>query len=179
MNTLVLGGIRSGKSSWAEISILNKCKPSMAVRYIATCLDIGNDYDWSNRIKVHQKRRPSYWYTIETDDLISELCLDKGNATLVDDVGSWLMSNIEPFKIFSKIQINKKIKTLINIVNSFSAPLFIVSPEVGLTIVSANKVGRQYSDILGEINQQLAKVCHNVILIIAGQPVILKGSLYA
>ena len=63
---------------------------------------------------------------------------------------------------------------LVAAVGAFSAPLVLISPEVGLTVVPATAAGRRFTDELGVLNQRLADCCERVVLIIAGQPVWLK-----
>jgi adenosylcobinamide kinase/adenosylcobinamide-phosphate guanylyltransferase len=65
---------------------------------------------------------------------------------------------------------------LVDAVGAFSAPLVVVSPEVGLSVVPATESGQLFADALGELNQRLAAVCDQVVLVIAGQALIVKES---
>ena len=60
-------------------------------------------------------------------------------------------------------------------VEEFGSPLLLVSPETGLSVVPATEAGRRFADALGTLNQRLAAACDRVVLIVAGQPVILKA----
>ena len=66
MRILVLGGIRSGKSQWAETAIAGLIPDTSPVRYLATGQDGSGDTEWSARIAAHRQRRPSHWSTVET-----------------------------------------------------------------------------------------------------------------
>src|SRR5689334_18248539 len=90
-HTLVLGGIRSGKSEYAEelAAALGR------VRFLATARDDGTDPAWSARIAAHQARRPAGWQTTEVSsapgDLTEALATaDPAETLLVDDLGTWL-----------------------------------------------------------------------------------------
>ena len=67
-----------------------------------------------------------------------------------------------------------EVDDLLDAVDGFRAPLVLVSPEVGLTVVPATKSGRVFADELGTLNQRLAQRCERVVLVVAGQPVTVK-----
>jgi adenosylcobinamide kinase/adenosylcobinamide-phosphate guanylyltransferase len=154
VRTLVLGGIRSGKSQWAETEITESSGDGRQVRYIATGAAPGDDTDWSERVAAHRARRPSHWTTVETADVPTQLRSDTATATLVDDIGGWLTAAV----------------------GCFGSPLALVSPEVGLTVVPATPAGRRFADELGSLNQRLATLCNRVVLVIAGQPLTVKDA---
>ena len=169
VRTLVLGGIRSGKSHWAEAAIA----PETSVRYIATGPTADSDDSWSKRVAKHRDRRPRNWTTIESADVATQLRADADTPALVDDLGGWLTStldrrgwNVEP--------ITTEVDDLIAAIDTFSAPLVLVSPEVGLTVVPATESGRRFADELGVLNQRIAECCERVVLVVAGQPVWIK-----
>ena len=84
MRTLVLGGIRSGKSQWSE-QLLAQCGP---VRYVATGA-VAVDDEFAARVSAHRDRRPAHWSTVETADVATELRATP-TATLIDDIGGWV-----------------------------------------------------------------------------------------
>ena len=90
MRTLVLGGIRSGKSQWAETTIAESTGAGQPVSYLATGATPDGDADWSARIAAHRARRPSHWSTVETVDVPTQLRSGVATPTLVDDIGGWL-----------------------------------------------------------------------------------------
>src|ERR1700754_351105 len=95
VRTLVLGGIRSGKSQWAETAIAESTAAGQPVRYLATGAAPGGDADWSARIASHRARRPSHWTTVETVDVPTQLRSEVATPTLVDDIGGWLTAAMD------------------------------------------------------------------------------------
>lgn len=171
MRVLALGGIRSGKSAWAEASFADAAEP---VRYIATGAVGGSEPEWTARISAHRDRRPPHWSTVETSDVTRELTSDRTTPTLVDDVGGWLVAAMDRRDAWTGGSIGDDAAALIDAVGAFAGPLAVVSPEVGLSVVPATASGRLFADALGELNQNLAAVCDRVVLVIAGVPMIVK-----
>lgn len=169
MRTLILGGIRSGKSRWAEETIGG----TGPVRYIATGSAGAGDLAWEQRIADHRRRRPSGWQTIENPDVACELRADSHTPVLVDDVGGWLTAALDRGG-WDGGSIEPQVDDLVAAVQSFPAPLALVSPEVGLTVVPATAAGRRFADELGSLNQRLADCCERVVLVVAGQPLCVK-----
>ena len=171
MRTLVLGGIRSGKSHWAETMIAESGQP---VRYLATAAAPDGDAEWSARVAAHRARRPSHWTTIETTDIPTQLRSAVAMATLIDDIGGWLTTVMDRSGAWTTGSVATDVKDLLDAVGAFGAPLAIVSPEVGLTVVPHTASGRRFADELGSLNQRLAEVCDRVVLVVAGQPLTVK-----
>jgi adenosylcobinamide kinase/adenosylcobinamide-phosphate guanylyltransferase len=171
---LVLGGIRSGKSQWAESAIAGLVPDTLPVRYLATGADGSGDDEWSARVDTHRRRRPSHWSTVETADVATQLRSDGETATLVDDVGAWLTSVMDRAGAWTGGSVSADVESLLDAVNAFAAPLALVSPEVGLTVVPSTESGRRFADELGTLNQRLASLCDRVVLVVAGQPVAVK-----
>lgn len=172
MRTLVLGGIRSGKSDWAESAISGEC-PSGDIRYVAT--GRGSDSDdqsWAARIAAHRSRRPSSWTTVETADLAAELRSRPHAATLVDDLGNWLTGLLD--RRGWDAPLDGDVEDFLAAVADFTAPLQLVSPEVGMSVVPATAAGRRFADELGALNRRVAQVCERVVLIVAGRPIWVK-----
>lgn len=172
VHTLVLGGIRSGKSHWAERTVAKTARRG-PVRYIATGRGDGGDESWAQRVAEHRRRRPTHWTTVETGDLAAELRSPAPAATLVDDVGGWLTGVLDSGG-WNGASPGAQIDDLLAAVEAFPAPLLLVSPEVGLTVVPATAAGRLFADELGRLNQRLADLCDQVVLVVAGQPVWVK-----
>ena len=173
MRTLVLGGIRSGKSQWAETAIADSSDDAR-VRYIATGAAPADDTDWSERIAAHRARRPAQWSTVETVDVATQLRSDTATATLVDDIGGWLTAAMDKRDAWTGGSVGADVDELIDAVVSFGSPLALVSPEVGLTVVPETAAGRRFADELGSLNQRLAAQCARVVLVLAGQPMTVK-----
>lgn len=173
MRILVLGGIRSGKSEWAEKAVAESVAEGEPVRYVATGAAPGGDADWSARVAAHRERRPSHWSTIETVDVAKQL-RSNATATVVDDVGGWLTATMDRREAWTGASVCAEVNDLLDAVGAFAAPLALVSPEVGLTVVPHTESGRRFADELGVLNQRLAAVCDRVVLVIAGQPMTVK-----
>ncbi|MGY4708961.1 bifunctional adenosylcobinamide kinase/adenosylcobinamide-phosphate guanylyltransferase [Mycolicibacterium sp. CBM1] len=169
MRTLVLGGIRSGKSRWAEAAMA--AEP--AVRYVATGPVADGDSSWAHRVTAHRERRPASWTTVETTDVAAALGTDPATATLVDDLGGWLTATLDR-RGWDDAPVDTDVDELVAAVDGFAAPLALVSPEVGLTVVAATASGRRFTDELGTLNQRLAQCCEQVVLVVAGLPVWVK-----
>jgi adenosylcobinamide kinase / adenosylcobinamide-phosphate guanylyltransferase len=173
VRTLVLGGIRSGKSRWAEAAIAESLDADQPVYYLATG-QVGTDPAWWQRIAEHRDRRPPHWSTLETDAIAQQLRRSADTPTLVDDIGSWLTATLDQHDAWEGGSVSADIDDLIAAVAEFSSPLVLVSPEVGLTVVSATVSGRRFTDELGALNQRLAVLCDRVVLVVAGHPLPIK-----
>ncbi|BBZ29176.1 adenosylcobinamide kinase [Mycolicibacterium madagascariense] len=176
MRVLALGGIRSGKSQWAEADIARSAGPDGSVRYVATGA-VSAEPEWAERVAAHRLRRPAYWSTIESADVPTQLRDEPGAPTLVDDVGGWLVAAMDRRGAWTDGRITGDVDELVAAVDAFHGPLALVSPEVGLTVVPATRSGRRFADELGSLNQRLAAVCDRVVLVVAGQPLTVKESL--
>jgi adenosylcobinamide kinase/adenosylcobinamide-phosphate guanylyltransferase len=172
VRTLVLGGIRSGKSRWAEEAIA-EAAGVLPVNYVATGPAADGD-SWSARVATHRGRRPAHWATVETTDVATQLRHSPGTAALVDDVGNWLTAAMDRCGAWDGGSIEADLDDLVHAVAVFGSPLVLVSPEVGLTVVPATEAGRRFADALGSLNQRLATACDRVMLVVAGQPVMIK-----
>lgn len=167
MRTLVLGGIRSGKSEYAE-SLLR----DVPTRYIATARPAADDADFAARIAAHASRRPNGWTVHECD---AATALATGGATLVDDVGGWLVGRIDDEDAWEAPVGTVDMTPLVTAVSGFGDRLVLVSTEVGLGVLPATTSGRLFCDEVGALNQRLAAVCDEVVLVVAGLPLRLKG----
>lgn len=169
LRTLVLGGARSGKSAFAEQLV-----SSGAVRYVATAVVDPADADFAERIAAHRTRRPAEWDVVEADPV--EVLREATPATLVDDLGTWLAGRIDAHAAWDAPRgtIAPDMAALVAAVAGYQERLVIVSPEVGLGVVPATDVGRLFRDEIGTLNQQLAQVCDEVFLVVAGQAMRVK-----
>jgi adenosylcobinamide kinase / adenosylcobinamide-phosphate guanylyltransferase len=172
VRTLVLGGIKSGKSRWAEAAIAESLGPAEPVQYLATGSVADTDPAWLRRIAQHRDRRPRHWSTVESDDIPTQLRQSEA-PTLVDDVCGWLTATLDR-RGWEHGSVSADVDEMLDAVASFNLPLVLVSHEVGLTIVAATVSGRRFTDELGALNQRLASVCDRVVLMVAGQPLQIK-----
>ncbi|KUI37770.1 adenosylcobinamide kinase/adenosylcobinamide phosphate guanyltransferase [Mycobacterium sp. IS-1590] len=173
MRTLVLGGIRSGKSQWAEAALADEATGAQPACYLATGPSPTDDPEWAARVAAHRTRRPDRWSTVETTDVATQL-RTHAVATLIDDIGSWLTAAMDRSGAWTGGSVAADVEDLLDAVGGFPAPLAMVSPEVGLTVVPATAAGRRFADELGALNQRLAAACDRVVLVVAGQPLAVK-----
>ncbi|GAA1744710.1 bifunctional adenosylcobinamide kinase/adenosylcobinamide-phosphate guanylyltransferase [Luedemannella helvata] len=173
-HTLVLGGIRSGKSEYAE----GLAASAPRVRYLATARDDGSDPAWSARIAAHRDRRPADWASAEVGsapgDLIDAFAgAVAGETLIVDDLGTWL-AGAQELCDGDGAALRLLVDRLADAVAACPATVVLVSPEVGLSLVPATPLGAAFADALGALNRAVAAVCERVVLVVAGQPVDIK-----
>jgi adenosylcobinamide kinase / adenosylcobinamide-phosphate guanylyltransferase len=180
VRTLVLGGIRSGKSRWAEEAIAEALAPDEPVCYLAPGPGGQADAAWAQRVAAHRDRRPAHWSTVETADIATHLRQSPGVPTLVDDVGAWLTGALDHHHAWdddsAAVPVQRTVEDMLAAVGTFGSTLVLVSPEVGLTVVPPTASGRRFADELGCLNQRLAALCDRVVLVVAGQAVPIKPS---
>ncbi len=163
MITLVLGGARSGKSAVAERLAADTGLP---VSYLAT--GTASDPDMAERIAVHRARRPAGWSTVECGtDLAATLALVRGTA-LVDALGTWL-ARAQDFDVDTG--------ELCRALEARTNPTIVVSEEVGMGVHPASAAGRRFRDTLGALNQAVAAVADQVLLVVAGRVLAMQASL--
>ena len=170
MKTLILGGVRSGKSRLAE-SLAKKNQQS--VTYIATAS--ADDEEMAKRIEIHKKHRPKEWSIIEEPlDLSAALKkhANENNCILIDCLTLWI-TNLLLFQDGNSLEKNREdfLKYLKNTKND----IIIVSNETGLGIMPLGELTRKFGDEAGITNQAVAALCDRVILTVAGLPLVLKG----
>jgi adenosylcobinamide kinase/adenosylcobinamide-phosphate guanylyltransferase len=173
---LILGGARSGKSSYAE-----KLAAEMGqqVLYIATAE--AGDEDMARRIALHRQARPPAWSTLEAARQVSDALatIPYRPEVLLLDCLTLLVTNIllaletqPPADIEAAVQ--AELEAILAQQARLGAPLIIVSNEVGLGLVPPYPLGRVYRDILGRANQFLAARANRVLLMVAGISMIIK-----
>jgi adenosylcobinamide kinase/adenosylcobinamide-phosphate guanylyltransferase len=184
---LILGGARSGKSTFAEQLAINSGR---SVAYIATAT--ADDDEMRERIDRHRAARPAAWHTIEEPlDLAGAVlqASELADVLLLDCITLWLNNlfaqAIEHHKgeegaytasnLFDEEAL-REVEKLLAVAQSLvpGKTLLIVTNEVGLGIVPAYPLGRLYRDTLGYVNQRLAQAAGRVYLMIAGLGIDLK-----
>jgi adenosylcobinamide kinase / adenosylcobinamide-phosphate guanylyltransferase len=173
--TLVLGGARSGKSSFVERIAREAGK---SVIFIATAT--AGDHEMAERISNHRASRPSKWQTLElAHNLGKNIKAPVAEIVIVDCI-TLLISNIlislpenPPVEVVMN-KIHVEIDELIAAQGRCGGQWLIISNEVGLGLVPPNPLGRVYRDALGFANQALAKAAKRVILMVAGIPMVIK-----
>jgi adenosylcobinamide kinase/adenosylcobinamide-phosphate guanylyltransferase len=171
---LILGGVRSGKSAYAE-QLAAQYGPH--VLYIAT--GEAHDEEMRERIHRHQADRPPAWHTLEAPlEVAAQLTEVQGKFdALLLDCMTLLISNLLLSKEGERVEqieaaAAQAVQALLAAHQAFSppAPLIIVSNEVGMGVVPPYPLGRLYRDLLGRVNQQLARRADRVIFMLAGLP---------
>ena len=160
---LVLGGARSGKSTFAE----QLFAASASAAYLATAEAF--DTEMTARIKRHQSRRDNKWTTLEEPVGISSTIAETRDPLLVDCLTIWLSNLMHLEKDFEA-----ETAELCQVLQTHDYPVVLVSNEVGGGIVPENKLARRFRDEAGILNQRVAAVADSVYLVTAGLPQKLK-----
>jgi adenosylcobinamide kinase / adenosylcobinamide-phosphate guanylyltransferase len=171
--TLVLGGARSGKSRYAQ----QLAGESRRVVFVATATI--SDEEMRAKIERHRADRPREWTTVEEpldlprvlrereidSDLIVVDCLTLYAANLLDAEGD------------NDGAIDRRVEALCEALRGTQCAIVLVSNEVGSGVVPEYPLGRRYRDLLGELNQKVAAIADDAVLMVAGLPLALKGHL--
>lgn len=164
---LVLGGARSGKSRHAEALV--RAMPGPWI-YVATAE--ARDDEMAERIARHRQERGPQWHTVEAPRALAEAIetAPEGAPVLVDCLTLWL-TNV----MLADEDVEAACRQLVETVASRCRPLVLVANEVGFGIVPDNALARRFRDHAGLLNQRLAAVVDEVILMVAGLPLTVKG----
>lgn len=173
---LVTGGVRSGKSFHAETLLLAE----EVVTYVAPgpTPDEDVDPDWAHRVLTHQSRRPTHWRTLETRDLASAIGAADG-AVLIDCLGTWLSAQLDELDVWDipredwEPQLMERVDDAAEAWRASTKTLVAVTNEVGMGIVPEHRSGRIFRDLLGSVNQRVAAVSDDVLLVVAGRVITL------
>lgn len=166
--TLILGGTRSGKSSFAQ-ALAEKNEKSLV--YIATAEAF--DQEMTDRIERHQQDRGPAWQTVEESHDIAAVIAahSSSQATLLIDCLTIWLSNL----MLADSDVEAALEKLIDTLKAAPGSVILVSNEVGSGIVPESPLGRKFRDESGRMNQRLAAISDNVALIVAGLPLWLKS----
>lgn len=172
--TLVLGGARSGKSSYAEQLAIASGLP---VTYIATALVF--DDEFGQRVAHHQSRRPKDWSTVEQAHNLAQALQNHakaGQCVIVDCLTLWLAQCICPDCAQPEtLDWQSEKAGLLEALPKLAGKVILVSNEVGMGIVPLGAINRQFQDEQGRLNQAVAQLADEVVFIAAGLPIKLKG----
>ena len=172
--TLVLGGVRAGKSRYAK----QLAEDGRRVLFVATA-EAGDD-EMAARIQAHRAERPTDWHTLEEPlDLVTALAprLPDYDTVLLDCLTLWVSNLLIHDGDDHHVQadISSQAGRLLELYEQGDAAWIVVSNEVGLGVVPTTKLGRVYADELGRVNQRFAAAADDVIVMFAGLPVNLRA----
>lgn len=180
--TLILGGARAGKTTFAERLA---ARHAGAVCYVATAE--ARDDEMRARITAHRSARPSHWVTVEAPLEVAAalMAVERPDAVLLDCLTLWtsnlLLREVDPDAVTLERALRAEavavdaVGSLLRWQSETSVPLYIVSNEVGLGVTPPYALGRVYQDILGRLNQRVAAVASEVYFVLAGLALPLKA----
>lgn len=174
---LILGGARSGKSSFAEGLA---AKAGSRVLFAATAL--ADDDEMLERIAAHQEARPATWRTVEEPlELAQAIAREAGDAevVLVDCLTLWVSNLLlarggEEADASAEGAVLSEVAKLLEVYRREAATFLVIANEVGLGLVPPYPLGRRYRDALGRANQLMAAAADEVYFMVAGMPLALK-----
>jgi adenosylcobinamide kinase/adenosylcobinamide-phosphate guanylyltransferase len=164
--TLVLGGVRSGKSRYAQ----QLGERVDRVMFVATAQAL--DDEMQRKIDRHRDSRPHHWTTVEEPLALAETILQRGPSCdlMIIDCLTFFATNL--------LQAQAAEDAVEDLCAALAEPpcsVVLVSNEVGSGVVPPYPLGRRFRDLLGEMNQRVARVSSHVLLLVAGLPLVLKG----
>jgi adenosylcobinamide kinase/adenosylcobinamide-phosphate guanylyltransferase len=175
--TLILGGARSGKSSYAQRLAEETGK---SVTFLATAQAL--DEEMAARIQKHRAERPVHWETLEAPlEITSHAWQIKSDIVILDCI-TLLVNNLMMQFVKDDLvdetpftqAVQKEVNELIGNIRKQNQDWMLISNEVGLGLVPPYQMGRVYRDVLGWANQRLAREAEKVIFMVAGIPTVIK-----
>ena len=164
--TLVTGGASSGKSSFA-LSMIDK---NIKTVFIAT--GVPTDDEMREKIEIHQSERPVTWKTIEEPtnlvSLFKDLHHETNNSTIIIDCLTFWVSNLMFYKNYSRKEIINEANILAGILSQYTIQIILVTNELGMGIIPADRESRIFRRIAGEVNQIFAKNSNKVYFVVSG-----------
>jgi adenosylcobinamide kinase/adenosylcobinamide-phosphate guanylyltransferase len=166
--TFVLGGARSGKSSYALAQARRLSSGPLTMIATAQALDA----EMAARIARHQAERDDDWTTVEAPlDLAGAVRrLGPGEVAVIDCLTLWLTN-----QMLAEAEIAPAVAALIEAFAQSPARLIVISNEVGQGIVPDNPLARRFRDEAGWMHQQVAAAADRVVMVVAGLPMVLKA----
>jgi len=175
---LILGGARSGKSSYAQKLAEDSGK---SVTFLATAQAL--DEEMSARIQKHRAERPVHWETLEIPLNISARVKQIKSDMVILDCITLLVTNllmqfvkddlVDETPFMQVVQ--NEMEDFLSVIGESNQHWLIISNEVGLGLVPPYQMGRVYRDGIGWANQRLAREAEKVLFMVAGVPMVVKG----
>jgi adenosylcobinamide kinase/adenosylcobinamide-phosphate guanylyltransferase len=169
MKTLILGGVRSGKSRLAERLATDSGRH---ITYIATAQP--GDEEMRARIRLHQQRRPAHWALIEEPIALARTLMAHDRAEgmlLVECLTLWLNNLLH---LDDPHRCKEELAALHEALPTLGGDIVLVSNETGLGVVPLGELSRRFCDEAGWLHQALAQMCDRVIFTVAGLTQVLK-----
>jgi adenosylcobinamide kinase / adenosylcobinamide-phosphate guanylyltransferase len=168
--TLILGGVRSGKSRYAgELAAAR----GRAVTVIAT--GAAKDEEMAARIEAHRASRPAHWSVVEEQlRLAAALRTAAPSGVVVVDCLTLWLSNL--LCLEDEELLRRESAGLMDALAALDTDCILISNEVGFGIIPASALARRFGDEAGALHQRLAQLCDRVVLMVAGLPVTLKAA---
>ncbi|WP_264534851.1 bifunctional adenosylcobinamide kinase/adenosylcobinamide-phosphate guanylyltransferase [Flavobacterium sp. N1736] len=166
---LITGGERSGKSSYAQSLALQLSNSPI---YVATARKW--DDDFQHRINRHKQERDERWTNIENDKYFSELDFS-GKTVLIDCVTLWLTNFFVDTDNDVNLSLEEVKREFLSIADQKNVTLIIVTNEIGMGVHAETHIGRKFTELQGWMNQFLASKADEVVLMVSGIPVKIKG----
>jgi adenosylcobinamide kinase / adenosylcobinamide-phosphate guanylyltransferase len=165
--TLLLGGVRSGKSHYAQ----QLGERAQRVVFVATAQ--ATDDEMRRKVERHRSSRPPHWKTVEEPLALAEAIAQHGPTCdlMIIDCLTFFAANLLDAQADEQVSVDG----LCHALQASACSVVLVSNEVGSGVVPEYPSGRRFRDLLGEMNQSVARVASNVLLLVAGLPLVLKG----
>jgi len=171
--TLILGGARSGKSTFAEA--LAQKRGGDNVLFVATAEAL--DDEMRARISNHRATRPGNWRTLEAPREVAHTLQSTPHArvTIIDCATLWASNILLANENAAVEGMMRELDALLAWYRTMAEELIIVSNEVGMGIVPDNALGRAYRDLLGAVNRKISDAADEVFWLVAGLPIEVKS----
>ncbi|MET7638794.1 bifunctional adenosylcobinamide kinase/adenosylcobinamide-phosphate guanylyltransferase [Streptomyces sp. NPDC005438] len=180
--TLVLGGVRSGKSVEAERRLAGF--PDVVYAATGGGGQEGNgDPEWWERVEAHRERRPPGWRTVEGCDLVPLLAERDAAPLLVDCLARWLSDAMDRVNAWddgawrngARAELHKRAGELVAAFRATRRTVVAVSEDTASAGAPTGRAGRRFRDELGRLNAAVAEECEEVLLMVAGTACRLRG----
>ena len=166
---LISGGIKSGKSEFAEY-LASKDKD---VTYIALSENRPEDKLWKEKIKVHQLRRPKSWKLIETENLLPIIKVDKGTL-LIDSLGGFIVNSLK----IKNDEWENCLNNFLYHLKSYKSKVIIVAEQTGWGLMSEYEIGNLYTERLGVCLKEITKISNENWITINGKAIKLDNMFF-
>jgi adenosylcobinamide kinase/adenosylcobinamide-phosphate guanylyltransferase len=173
MITVVTGGIKSGKSLWAQ-KRGESINGSRA--FIATALAL--DEEMRERIKKHQSERADKWITHEESLNVAPLIEDlagRFDVVLLDCLTMWVSNLLTVYNLSAEL-VQEKADELTACLAGEKSHIILVTNEVGMGIIPPDPLSRAFQSLLGRLNREMASVAHEFYMMVSGVPMKIKNS---